>query len=72
MENNSNFLKQEDEFENTTLYGAFDNVKEENMKYALKETPKEVKRLFARERELFDYLRIQAIAFELNSYEYQY
>ena len=55
-----------DEFENTTLYGGFDNVKEDSIKYALKETLKEVKEQFEREREHFDYFRIQGIEFELN------
>lgn len=35
----------DDEFESTTLYSCFGNVKEDNMKYALKETLKEVKKL---------------------------
>ena len=59
---------EDDEFENTTLYGGFDSVKEDNMKYALKETFKETKEQFEREREHFDYCRVQTIEFELNIY----
>ena len=62
---------EDDEFENT-IYGGFVNVKEDSMIYASKETLKEVKEQFEREREHFDYLRIQGIKFELNIYEYDY
>ena len=62
----------DDEFENTTLYSGFGNVKEDNMKYALKETLKEVKKQFERERGHAEYFRIPAIEFELNIYEYKY
>ena len=60
-------------YEHTTLYGGFDNVRENNSKYALNETLKEVRGRFEDDdRERFDLFGIQTIKLRLSIYEYYY
>lgn len=61
------------DYKHTTLYGGFDNVREDNSKYALNETLKEVRERFEDDdRERFDLFGIQTILLRLSIYEYYY